>query len=177
MKIDSEVLRERLNNQKLIDWIDKDKSSKQYKRGYLSGLIKALSVLGEVEYFTEHGKDREPIKFEISEDTANELREVIGAVNDKIKELELESHSEKDIVNMCIGLMEDVHEKMMEYMEMMDVEHTEGIPTLRYSYFEIVQKLLLYRTKHSGGTSTRDKCKQLGLDSYKEIFIGKSEAN
>jgi hypothetical protein len=172
LKIDSDVLRKRLNNKELVDWIDEDQSSMQYKQGYLSGLIKALAVLGEVEYFTEHGEDREPIEFEFSEDAIKGLAAVTGAVSDKIKELELASHSEKDIVHACIWLMEDVHEKMMEYMEMMDVEHTEGIPKLNYSYFEIVQTLLLQRTRHSGGTSTIVKCEKLGFGSGETIVIG-----
>jgi hypothetical protein len=172
MMIDSEMLRKRLNDKSLVDWIDSDGSPMHYKQGYLSGLIKALAILGEVEYFAEHGKDREPIDFEFSEDAIKGLTAVTGAVSNKIKELELASHSEKDIVEACIRLMESVHGRMMEYMEMMDVEHTEGIPIFRYSYFEIVQELLLSRTRHSGGTSTRAKCKQLGFDSYEEVLIG-----
>ena len=54
----------------------------------------------------------------------------------------------------------------------MNVEHTEGIPMFEYSYFDIVQKLLLSRTRHGGGTSTRKKCEQLGLDSYETVIIG-----
>lgn len=175
MRIDSEILRERLNNPELISWIDEDCSSQSYKQGYLSGLIKALAIVGEVEYLTEHGKDREPIDFEFSDDVIKGLTAVTGAVSDKIKELELSSHSEKDILKGCIWLMEDVHERMMNYMEIMDVEHTEGVPVLNYSYFEIVQKLLLSRTKHSGGTSTRAKCEQLGFDSCETVAIGESE--
>jgi hypothetical protein len=102
MKIDSELLRERLNNQELIDWIDEDKSPQHYKQGYLSGLIKALVVLGEVEYFTEHGKDREPIDFEFGEDA---IKGLTGVVSDKIKELELASHSEKDIDLLTRGVL------------------------------------------------------------------------
>ena len=172
LMIDSEILRKKLNDKSLIDWIDSDGSPMHYKQGYLSGLIKALVMLEEVEYFTEHGKDREPIDFEFSEDVIKGLTAVTGAVSDKIKELELASHSEKDIVDMCIGLMETVHGQMMEYMEMMGVEHTEGIPKLNYSYFEIVQTLLLSRTKYGGGTSTRKKCEQLGFDSYETVVIG-----
>ncbi len=175
MMIDSEILRERLNDKSAIPWHENDRSTNSYKQGYLSGLIKALAILGEVEYFTEHGKDREPIDFEFSEDDIKGLKAITRAVSDKIKELELSSHSEKDIVEACIGLMESVHGRMMEYMEMMDVEHTEGIPVLNYSYFEIVQTLLLQRTRHSGGTSTRAKCEQLGFDSYETITIGESE--
>lgn len=175
MMIDSKMLRERINNKSAIPWHENDRSTNSYKQGYLSGLIKALAILGEVEYFTEHGKDREPIDFEFSDDVIKGLTAVTGAVSDKIKELELASHSEKDIVEACIGLMEGVHGRMMEYMEMMDVEHTEGVPVLNYSYFEIVQTLLLMRTGHSGGTSTRAKCEQLGLDSFEEIIIGERE--
>ena len=39
----------------------------------------------------------------------------------------------------------------------------------RKSYFSIVQELFLIGTNHSGGTSTRAKCEQLGVDSAEEI--------
>lgn len=169
MLIDSKLLREKLNNPELISWIDEDKSPQHYKQGYLSGLIKALAVLGEVEYFTKHGEEREPIVLDFDEDAVEGLKAITGAVNDKLKELELSSHSEKDIVNCCIHLMEDVHRKIVEYM---DEEERESVPVLRYSYFEIVQTLLLSRTSHGGGASTRKKCTQLGIDSYEEFYIG-----
>lgn len=172
MKIDSETLRERLNDDSLINWIDKDKSPWHYKQGYLSGLIKALAVLGEVEHLTEHGEEREPIVLDFDEDAVEGLKAITGAVNDKLKELELLSHSEKNIVNGCIDLMEDVHQKITEFM---DQEQREDIPVLRYTYFEIVKTLLLSGTSHGGGTSTRKKCAQLGIDSYEEFFIGEIE--
>lgn len=175
MMIDSKVLREKLNDPSMFDWFDEDKSPQLYKQGFLSGMIKALAILGEVEYFTEHGKDREPISFEFDEDTVKGLQAVTGAVSDKLKELELLSHSERDIVEACIGLMEGVHGRLMEYMEMMGVEHTEGIPKIHYTYFEIVQTLLLFKTRHGGGTSTRAKCKQLGFDSSESIIIGETK--
>jgi len=177
VKIDSEMLRERLGSQDLLDWIDEDKSPWLYKQGYLSGLMKAIVVLGEVEYYTEHGKDREPIDFEFSVEIIKGLTAVTGAVADKMKELELQSHSERDIIEQCISLMESVHKDMMDYMELMDVEHTEGIPMIRFSYFEIVQRLLLSRTRHGGGTSTRKKCDQLGFDYSGEVIIGEEEAD
>lgn len=39
----------------------------------------------------------------------------------------------------------------------------------RKSHFCIVQELFLLGTHHSGGTSTREKCEQLGVDSSEEI--------
>lgn len=175
MLIDSKELRKRINDPSMLDWFDEDKSPQSYKQGFLSGMIKALAILGEVEYFTEHGKDREPISFEFDEDTVKGLQAVTGAVSDKLKELEPQSHSERYIVEACIGLMEGVHGRLMEYMEMMDVEHTEGVPTVHYTYFEIVQTLLLMRTEHSGGTSTVAKCRQLEIDPYGEVVIGEDE--
>lgn len=177
--IDSEVLREKLNNPELISWIDEDKSPQHYKQGYLSGLIKALAVLGEVEYLAEHGKDREPIVLDFDEDAIEGLKAVTGAVSDKIKELELLSHSEKDIVSGCIWLMEDVHSRMLEFMDINGLEYNREVeeerPEFYYSYFEIIQKLLLSRTRHSGGTSTRAKCEQLGLNPYANVVIRERE--
>ena len=37
------------------------------------------------------------------------------------------------------------------------------------SYFHIVQELFLFRTSHSGGTSTRAKCRQFGVDSSENV--------
>jgi len=179
MMINSEVLKERLNNQSIIDWIDKDKSPESYKQGFLSGVIKALAVVGEVEYFTKHRCDRPPIELDLDDETTESLKMVVGTISDKLNELELTSHSEKDIVEGCIALMENVHQNMLEYMEHMgfeyDSENKEEVPQFVYSYFEIVQRLLLNRTSHSGGTSTRKKCEKLGFDSCKTVIIGESE--
>jgi hypothetical protein len=177
MMINSEVLRKKLNEKSLIDWIDNDNSSESYKQGFRGGIIKALAIISEVEYFEKHGHYRPPIELEMDEKTTEYLKIAMEDIGKKIKELDLESHSEKDIVEKCIELMEDVHSNMMEYMEIMGVQHTEGRPTLTYTYFKIVQKLLLSRTRHAGGTSTRLKCKQLGIESFEEFTIGESEVD
>lgn len=97
----------------------------------------------------------------------------------ELNPIELTSHSEKDIVSGCISLMQDLYENMIQYMEFMgfeyDKENEEERPHLEYSYFEIVQKLLLWKTSHSGSTSTMDKCKQLGFDSCKRIIFKEKE--
>ena len=88
---------------------------------------------------------------------------------------ELESHDEKHILECCISLMQEV---VNEFAEWYRWQHGEGaIDELdeeerfcfRKSYFRIVQKLFLLGTNHSGGTSTRAKCEQLGVDSAEEI--------
>lgn len=176
MKIDSEVLRKKLNDRSIVDWMEEDKSPENYKQGYVSGLIKALAVLGEVEYLTEYGHERPPIELDLDDETSEGLAMVMGALSDKLNELELVSHSEKHIVTSCIGLMESVHANMLEYMQHMgfeyDSENEEERPRFRYTYFEIVQRLLLQSTRHSGGTSVRKKCEKLGIDSYGEVVIG-----
>ncbi len=88
---------------------------------------------------------------------------------------ELESHDETHTLECCISLM---HELVNEFAEWYRWQHGEdAIEKLdkeerfcfRKSYFRIVQKLFLFGTSHSGGTSTRAKCEQLGVDSSEEI--------
>lgn len=88
---------------------------------------------------------------------------------------ELESHDEKHILECCISLMQELVGKFEEWYEYVHGE--DAIKELcedekfcyRMSYFNIVQKLFLLGTNHSGGTSTRAKCEQLGVDSAEEI--------
>lgn len=88
---------------------------------------------------------------------------------------ELESHDEKHTLECCISLMQEM---VNEFAEWYRWQHGEdAIEELdeeerfcsRKSYFHIVQKLFLLCTNHSGGTSTRAKCEQLGVDSSEEI--------
>lgn len=79
----------------------------------------------------------------------------------------VKSHSEKDILNMCISLLDEMVGYFGEYMEWIGYEPTEEEKECGYfgmTYFHIVQKLFLYHTKHSGGTSTFEKCHELGVD-------------
>ncbi len=88
---------------------------------------------------------------------------------------DLESHDEKHILKYCISLMWELVGKFEEWYEYVHGE--DAIKELcedekfcyRMSYFNIVQKLFLLATSHSGGTSTRAKCEQLCVDSSDEI--------
>lgn len=88
---------------------------------------------------------------------------------------ELESHDEKHILECCISLMQEVVNEFAEWYrwqhgeDAIDELNEEGRFCFRTSYFHIVQKLFLLCTNHSGGTSTRAKCEQLGVDSAEEI--------
>ncbi len=85
----------------------------------------------------------------------------------------LSSHSERDIVLGCIGLINEVLNGEFAIFEQLEAdgfdfdeykEKSECELGYSMTYFEIVQRLLLYHTSHSGGTSTRAKCRELGFD-------------
>lgn len=88
---------------------------------------------------------------------------------------ELESHDEKHILECCISLMQEVVNEFAEWYRWQHGENAieeldeEERFCFRKSYFRIVQELFLLGTNHSGGTSTRAKCEQLGVDSAEEV--------
>lgn len=98
------------------------------------------------------------------------VEECRAAVEQRKDNKELESHDEKHILKYCISLMQELVGKFEEWYKYVHGE--DAIRELdeverfyyRMSYFSIVQELFLFRTSHSGGTSTRAKCKQLGVD-------------
>ena len=61
------------------------------------------------------------------------------------------------------------------YMEKMQELSEEERFCYNMSYFHIVQELFLFRTSHSGGTSTRAKCRQFGVDSSENVEFKFSE--
>lgn len=78
------------------------------------------------------------------------------------------SHSEKQILEGCLSLMHELVDEFREYLEFIgvdvsDMDKDEQFNT-QISYFEIVNRLFLFHTFHSGGTSTRMKMHQLGVD-------------
>ena len=81
------------------------------------------------------------------------------------------SHSERDILDGCIALMQELTDSFREYLDYIDAlpeKDDEGC-WASMSYFEIVQRLFLWNTSHSGGTSTGMKCAELGVDSSKRV--------
>ena len=88
---------------------------------------------------------------------------------------ELESHDEKHILECCISLMQEMVNEFAEWYRwkhgedaIKELDEEERF-CFRKSHFCIVQELFLSGTHHSGGTSTRAKCEQLGVDSSEEI--------
>lgn len=85
------------------------------------------------------------------------------------------SHSERQIFEGCLSLMHELVDQFREYLEIigLDVDQMDKDEKFNtcISYFEIVNKLFLYHTSHSGGTSTRMKMANLGIgDEWGESF-------
>lgn len=80
----------------------------------------------------------------------------------------VKSHSEKEIYQGCLRLIRQVVNYFEEYLDYLDIHQEDLAEEERFSValsnFDIVQNLFLFSTTHSGGTSTRKKCKELGLD-------------
>lgn len=104
-----------------------------------------------------------------------------AAVEKQKVDKELESHDEKHILKSCLGLMQDMVDKFAEWYRWQHGEDSieeldeEERFCIRTTYFRIVQKLFLLHTNHSGGTSTREKCEQLGVDWSEEILLDWSD--
>ena len=103
------------------------------------------------------------------------LEECRAAVEKQNVNEELESHDEKHILECCISLMQELVNEFAEWYRWQHGENAieeldeEERFCFKKSYFIIVQELFLLSTNHSGGTSTRAKCEQLGVDSSEEI--------
>lgn len=84
----------------------------------------------------------------------------------------LESHNEREIYNGCVGLIEECAEQMKEYLDMIGFEppSEDEIPLFQFSQREIVNRLFLWCTDHSGGTSTDAKCRQLGIEKPYKVL-------
>ena len=93
----------------------------------------------------------------------------------------LESHEEKYILHYCISLMQELVGCFEEWYRWVHGENAieelseEERFCYNMSYFHIVQELFLFRTSHSGGTSTRAKCRQFGVDSSENVEFKFSE--
>lgn len=92
-----------------------------------------------------------------------------------IENLPTDSHSEKIILERCITLMQSMVDDCEAWIKWQFGEDClDDIPECekfirKMSYFEIVQQLFLWSTTHSGGTSTRKKCKELGVNASERV--------
>ncbi len=97
---------------------------------------------------------------------------------------ETESHSERDIYDGCVELMQMLMGRFERYLDFIGVPVTPKEDKDNEEYFstqfyvtEIVERLFLWNTSHSGGTSTRMKCKELGISDETVIFEDEREVS
>lgn len=73
--------------------------------------------------------------------------------------------SEENILKGCIGLLHGLTGEFFEYLEYMGIDQSrDDAFSFNMPVTEIVNRLFLWNTGHSGGTSTRAKCNELGTD-------------
>ena len=86
---------------------------------------------------------------------------------------EMEKHTDRQIYDGCIRLMERMVDYFQEYLGYLGYDLDKLDEDERFavemSNMEIVRQLFLYRTGNSGGCSTRDFCEKLGVDPYKSV--------
>lgn len=89
---------------------------------------------------------------------------------------DLRSHGEKEILQGCVRLLCEAGEHFREYLEYIGVEPDKEVPlSIPIQYGHIVKHLFLWNTYHSGGTSTRAKCRELGVEFDDEVEIIENE--
>lgn len=81
------------------------------------------------------------------------------------------SHSETDIYNGCIALMQELMEQFEEYLDWLGIhpDNDEDVFWTDFYPTHIVERLFLWHTTHSGGTSQRLKCHELGIDTNSTV--------
>lgn len=83
-----------------------------------------------------------------------------------------ESHSEAAILRGCISLMQNLMRRFEEYLDFIDVHPDDKEERFCTEFYmtEIVERLFLWETHHSGGTSQHMKLDALGVDAETVIF-------
>lgn len=91
----------------------------------------------------------------------------------------LGSHCEKHILDGCIGLLREAGKRFRDYLDFVGFEPSNGEEKLHidFSLSHIVNRLFLWNTFHSGGTSTAAKCRELGADPCDKIDICEADEN
>lgn len=113
--------------------------------------------------------------------TVDENYEVMKLIEEKISNDTVASHSEQEIYKGCIALMQELTDEFAKWYEWVHGEDAiaelddEEMFCLRMTPFHIVQRLFLWCTTHSGSTSTRQKCGELGIDDWAEDIAFKFE--
>ncbi len=121
-----------------------------------------------------HEYDIQRERWEECMDKMRELKEKKkSSGREFLEEAEPEKHTDRQIYDGCIHLMQKMVDYFQEYLEFLGYDLDEKDEDERFavgiSNMEIVRWLFLFHTRNSGGCSTRDFCEKLGVDPYKSI--------
>lgn len=86
------------------------------------------------------------------------------------------SHSEVEIYKGCVSLMQELMGRFEEYLDFIGVEPGEDYDDeerfcTQFYPTQIVERLFLWHTSHSGGTSQHLKCQELGIDTDETVIF------
>lgn len=103
------------------------------------------------------------------------LREILKTLGEKADPVkaEMEKHTDRQIYDGCILLMQKMVDYFEEYLEYLGYDLDKLDEDERFavgmSNMEIVRQLFLRHTRNSGGCSTKGFCEKLGIDPYKSV--------
>ena len=111
----------------------------------------------------------------------NEAVERLAVYEDEAEKLHdsmTQSHSEAAILRGCIALMQALMGRFEEYLDFIGVhpENEEDRFETNFYMTEIVERLFLWETHHSGGTSQRMKLAALGVKAETVTFSDDRDA-
>ena len=89
--------------------------------------------------------------------------EVETAISCGSEDGDLSSHNEKKIFEGCLSLLFEAGDEFLKYLDYIGADPEEE-PNITIGFSRIVNRLFLWSTSHSGGTSTTAKCRQLGIN-------------
>lgn len=85
----------------------------------------------------------------------------------------MEKHTDRQIYDGCIYLMQRMVDYFQEYLEYLgydlDLLDEDERFAVGISNMEIVRWLFLFHTRNSGGCSTRDFCEKIGIDASEVV--------
>ena len=128
------------------------------------GICEDTPMLAESRLFQKIGDNARKWRFE--------ARPLPRQKSEKLRDSMTESHSEAAILRGCIALMQNLMGRFEEYLDFIDFhpDNEEELFCTEFYMTEIVERLFLWETRHSGGTSQHMKLTALGVEAETVVF-------
>lgn len=170
-----------------MSWItDKSRQKIQEQRTYCNKINELRKMLDLQKQSENHNvssftaDDWDMISEALAQYEAETLKQAEtreNALDNGSEDGNLQSHGEAHILNGCISLLHELFGRFKEYLEFVGFEpdSDEEIFRTDMTYGEIVCRLFLWSTHHSGGTSTAAKCRTLGVNYSESVCFDAGE--